>query len=136
MLRTAWGLVIVLAVALGSRLLYVQVLNRAYYLRVDERIHPVGPPVCSQAGAIMDRRGQVLADSVLTVSLKVNPRLLRRYEDTRSVAAYLADKLQTSPEAIREILNRDTEFAYLQRRVPLDAAREILAQRYKGISQD
>ena len=136
LLRTALGIVILLAVALGGRLLYVQIFNRAYYLRVDRAIHRPGPPAQSQAGAILDRRGRVLADSVMTASLRVNPRLLRDYEDTPSVAAYLADKLEVAPAEILEKLNRDSDFAYLQRRVPLSIARQIMAQHYRGISRD
>lgn len=134
--RTALSIVILLAVGLAGRLVYVQVINRGFYLRLDDRIHPVGPPLQSPAGAILDRRGQTLANSVMTASLKVDPRQLRRHEDTQSVAAYLAEKLATPEATILEILERDSNFAYLQRRVPLNIAREILDQQYKGMSQD
>lgn len=135
-LKTTLSLVIVVVVALVGRLLYVQVINRDFYLHLDSIIHPVSPPLQSSPGAIRDRQGRVLADSIMTASLKVNPRLLRRHENPESVAAYVADKLRMPQSAVLEILNRDSNFAYLQRRVPLNVAREILAQRYRGMSRD
>ncbi len=135
-LKTTLNLVIVVAVILIGRLLYVQVINRGFYLRLDGIIHPIGSPLQSPAGAIVDRQEHVLADSVMTASLQVNPRVLRRYEETESVADYLADKLGMPRSEVWEILNRDSSFAYLQRRIPLNTAREILAQHYRGISQD
>jgi len=134
-LRTTWSVIVLLAMALTGRLIYVQVINRAFYLEIDQRIHPVGIAQQSQPGAILDRHGQILATSTMTASVRVNPTLLRRHENPQAVATYLASKLDMSEQEVLRILDRDTNFAYLQRRIPLNIAQDILAQQYTGIAQ-
>ena len=135
-LRTTWSVILLLATALAGRLIYVQVINRAFYLGIDQRIHPAGVAQHGQPGAILDRHGQILATSAMTASLRVNPTLLRRHENPQAVATYLAGKLDMSEQEVLRILDRDTNFAYLQRRIPFDIAQGILAQQYTGLAQD
>ncbi len=128
--------IIALALGLAARLVYVQLINRDHFLAVAARVDPPHRPAVPQPGAIRDRRGRIVADSVVTASLKVDPKLLRRYEDVGEASRYLNSVLGIPVEQIEQKLNSERDFAYLERRVPLDTAEQVLARRLAGITQD
>ncbi len=76
--KVLFFLVLILSLTSVSRLFWLQVLNGNFYRRLSDenRIRLVSrPPI---RGRLLDRSGQVLADSKLTYALSIQPRLVSK----------------------------------------------------------
>src|SRR3954453_3976889 len=96
--------------------------------------HPPAPQqtadlvVPARRGAIMDRNGTELAVSQPAMTIAAPPYLIKQ---PTQVAAQLSKLLgKPEDEILRQLVRRDTGFAYIARHVPADAARR--AQKLKG----
>jgi cell division protein FtsI (penicillin-binding protein 3) len=114
-------------------------LFRAYQLQVLEReklntLAQSGykdvvklPP---KRGTIYDRDQTILADSVEVGSIYANPRVI---ENKASVAGHLALSLGVSSQEILKILQKDSPFVGVKRKVSPDKIEQIKTKGLKGI---
>ena len=114
-------------------------LFRAYQLQVLERdklntlalsgIKAVVklPP---KRGTIYDRDGHELAVSVEVGSIYANPRLI---EDKNLIAGHLALGLNESKNSILTLLNKESPFVWIKKKVPPDKIKQIKSVGLKGI---
>ena len=126
-LMLLWGL------AIEGRLVHLQVFRHADLVERAERQQSRSIDTHPKRGEILDREGRVLAysvdaDTVVSVPVQVDDPV----ETTRQLCDVLEcdeaqrDRLQTR-------LGEDRLFAYVQRRVSVDAARRIRALDLEGI---
>lgn len=114
-------------------------LGRAYYLQIveGERLQAIAkeeyteiielPP---KRGTIYDREHRVLALSVEAKSIYAHPERIREKGKT---ASRLADILDLRQEKLREKLNKDKPFVWIQRQIDPRKAEQIRALGFKGI---
>jgi cell division protein FtsI (penicillin-binding protein 3) len=111
-----------LAVAIGVRLVELQILRaerlRALARRQHEQIVEIG----GQRGAILDRRGRELAASVESRSLFAHPWRVR---DPERAAAVLAPLLGLARERLLERLRSEAPFVFLGRRLDPPTAEAV-----------
>lgn len=116
-LLVVWG-------AIFARLVYLQQMQRDSFADSASRQQVSFETLVPRPGEILDRKGRVLATSVVTQSLWVNPRNLHdRTDDIRQ----LAESLGTDPAALSTRLseNRRKQFLWLQRRLPDELADRV-----------
>jgi len=130
------ALVIAASVLLACKLIYIQVLRHDFYMQLAAKYYPSNRPRAGQSGAILDREGRVLADSVTVASLKVAPRIARRMEDIPAMAQFIATTLKRDKKQILRILQSDADWAYLARGVDLQTAGKIMAAGFAGVTRD
>ncbi len=135
-LRRLLIFVILIATALAIRVIYIQVFRRDYFLQLAEALSSPNQPLAGQPGALRDCRGRILADSVVTASVKANPKLIRQNYDVTAVSRYLSSALGLTVDQVEEKLNSERDFVYLKRRVPLAISQRIMAEHLSGISRD
>jgi len=135
-LRTLLVFIILIAIGLAARVVYLQVFQRDHFLRLAGMLSPANQPLAGQPGAIRDYRGRVVADSVITASVKADPKLIRQSHDVAAVSQYLSDELGLPTEQVEAKLNSKQGFVYLKRRVPLALSEKIMAKQLTGISRD
>jgi cell division protein FtsI (penicillin-binding protein 3) len=131
----------VVAIALGlwvggieTRLVYLQIFERADLLARAERQQERTQPVPAKRGDILDRRGRVMATSVDADTVIAVPNEI---DDAADVAAKLCTALgdcdAKERKAIAERLGKRRSFAYVRRQVAPDQARRIAALNLDGI---
>jgi cell division protein FtsI/penicillin-binding protein 2 len=103
-------------VAIVARLIQVQGLQHAEFARRAERHQTFTEVVLARPGEIMDRAGRVLAGSVPTQSLYLDPA---RIENPRDVADRLALVLPIDPARLAERIAAapQSRFLWVQRRL-------------------
>jgi cell division protein FtsI (penicillin-binding protein 3) len=122
------------ALAIETRLLYLQIISRAELVERAERqqMRTIKPP--GKRGDILDRRGRVLATSVDADTIFAVPSAI---SDEAAVAARLCGALgdctAKEPQEIVERLRRQRNFAYIRRQVSPDEARRVAALNLEGI---
>jgi len=136
LLRIVLAVIIIVAVGLASRVVYIQVIHRSHFLQVAKHLSSPKQPLYGQPGAIRDHQGRILADSVITTSVKADPKLIQQSADVEAVSEFLADQLDLPVEQIRKKINSGRDFVYLKRRVPLAVSDRIMAKSLAGISRD
>jgi stage V sporulation protein D (sporulation-specific penicillin-binding protein) len=126
-LLLATGLAILL---LGARLFFLQVVRGESLRRsaVDVRTRMV--PVQARRGDIIDRNGEVLADSVDVYSVYANPALVA---DKAGTAARLAPILAVPEDTLLQRLRARTLFVWLRRRVTDAVATAVRDAQLPGI---
>jgi len=136
LLRMMLVIIIIVAAALAARVIYIQVIHRPYYLRVAQFISSSNQPVCGQPGAIRDRQGHILTDSVITASVKADPKLIQQSEDVEAASEFLSEQLDLPAQQVQKKISSGQDFVYLKRRVPLAVSDRIMAKKLAGISRD
>ena len=124
-------MLIVLFVAVGGRLLSLQVVSpEAYVARGEaQRLRTVTLP--AERGAIFDRNGAELALSIRQQTVWADPRLVT---DAEGAAAQLAPVLRVEADVLEEQLRTEGAFVYLARKVSDDVAARVAALDLPGIS--
>jgi cell division protein FtsI (penicillin-binding protein 3) len=121
-------------------LLWLSLWARAYYLQIvmgpeyadrAKRQHTTSEIVNGARGSIMDRNGNVLAQSVDCRSVYANPHLVR---DKQGAAARLAEALNDSPGRILSLLNEKRQFVWIARKLNHHTADAIKSLNLPGIS--
>lgn len=108
--------------ALVARLVQVQVVQHAEFVQRAQRHQSFTETVLARPGEILDRQGRVLATSIATQSLYLDPARVR---DPNDVAARLALALPIDPTdlAARLLAAKSSRFLWVQRRLaPAQAA--------------
>jgi len=119
---------LVLMVALGWRLVIVQVVSAEEYREsaADQTARRLTIPAVR--GRLLDRDGSPLALSVTAASVYANPRLIAQSgTDPGAIAARLAEHLDADAADITAKLTTDQGFEYLARQVPFEVGEAILA---------
>jgi cell division protein FtsI (penicillin-binding protein 3) len=81
-------------------------------------------------GTIYDRNGNELAVSLEAGSIYANPRLI---EDKKLTAGHLALCLDESTSGILALLNKESPFVWIKRRVSSDKISQLKSMKLKGI---
>ncbi len=121
--RIVWVLVLMGLgfVAVGLRLVHLQVVERGDLTRIAERQQERTVRLEAKRGTIYDRMGRELAVSLDVESVYGVPT---EVENPRAVAARLARLLSQNPSDLRRKLASDKQFVWLSRRTdPLKAER-------------
>lgn len=115
------SLLVVLFIGLAvvtARLVYIQVVAGPAYAEAAAEQRTRDIVLSPERGFILDREGEVLAESMDARTVYAVPASV---EDKQATAAVLATTLGGDPAAYLEKLSRDTNFVYLARKA--DAAR-------------
>jgi cell division protein FtsI/penicillin-binding protein 2 len=113
---------IVLCLCVVGRLVYLQILRgpalaeEASNNRTNEIVLP------AKRGTIYDRNGNVLAMSQAATTIYANPN---QVSDKNQAAQILYDVLGGNKQDYLDILNQDTTFAYVKRKVDPDQADQV-----------
>jgi cell division protein FtsI (penicillin-binding protein 3) len=114
----------------AGKLLELQGLNRSSYSAMAERqrLHTV--TITAPRGAILDRNGVPLAETIDARDVYADPH---EVTDPGTTAAKLAPLLGTDPAALVPKLTAKTSFVYLARAVPPPLAAQVIALDRPGI---
>lgn len=125
-------LLLLLAVLLLGRLFDLTLWHRAFLLHQGQQRHLRVMNVPGDRGMILDRWGDPLAVSTLTVAVWANPSLVQFQAEQLPA---LASVLQMSPVAIQKRLqlNAQKSFVYLKRGLPPVAAQQLKDLAVSGI---
>lgn len=114
----------------AGKLLELQGLNRSSYSAMAERqrLHTV--TITAPRGAIIDRNGVPLAETVDARDIYVDPHEVK---DATTTAAQLAPKLGLDPAVLMPKLTASTTFVYLARAVAPELATAVIDLNLPGI---
>jgi cell division protein FtsI (penicillin-binding protein 3) len=126
--QLAAGLILFACLGLAARLAVVQTLESGGYATSAGRQQTFVEPLAARPGEIVDRHGRVLATSVTTRSLWVNPR--RMTESSAPVTARLARAVHLDANELAHRIERNPrrEFLWVRRRLTpeeADAVRKL-----------
>lgn len=116
------GLLMFLFAVVALRLMWLQVIDSTSLQNKAKSQHLTTVDILAKRGTIYDRNGNVLATSVECQTIYCNPEAV---EDKEGAAKILADKLGGSASDYKDILNQQTTFAYIQKRVDDDIANPL-----------
>jgi cell division protein FtsI (penicillin-binding protein 3) len=120
----------VLLLAVVGKLVHVQVLEPDRFVEVGQSQRLRTIQLDADRGRILDREGHDLALSVLRPTVFADPS---QVEDPLASARALAPVLGMEVSALADVLDRDSRFAYLSRRIDDDVAAKIVELDLPGI---
>jgi cell division protein FtsI (penicillin-binding protein 3) len=121
-------------VGIQARLVYLQVIDHADMKARADRQHMRTISAPAKRGEILDRNGHVLAYSVDADSIFADPSEIEHPEKVAQlVCAALDDCSARERQEMAQGLRRDTQFAYLARKVSPDEAQRVKALELKGV---
>lgn len=120
----------VLLLAVVGKLVHVQVIEPDRFVEVGQSQRLRTVRLDADRGRILDREGHDLALSVLRPSVFADPSQI---EDPLASARALAPVLGMEVADLAEILDRDSRFAYLSRRIDDDLAAKVVELGLPGI---
>ncbi|MEX0658723.1 MAG: penicillin-binding protein 2 [Egibacteraceae bacterium] len=125
---------LVITLAMGVRLVNVQVLNADDYALLADRQTQRRIELPANRGKLYDRDGQPLAMSLAAATIYAHPLMLQEEGvDTAALAAQLAPLLDRPVERIADLLNGDAGFTYLGRQLPRQVGDQIEAMEVTGL---
>lgn len=104
------------------RLVDIQIINYSFYKKKAESQHRRIIPLAAPRGDIYDRNGRLLATSIDTVSIYINPKEFRDYD---ILSKLLGKKVEKESEK--------RLFAWVKRKVGLQLAKKIQDLKIKGV---
>jgi cell division protein FtsI (penicillin-binding protein 3) len=116
--------------ALAGRALWVQVVNRDFYIDQGQKRYQRTIELDATRGRIVDRNGSMLAVSLATYEIWATPR---QVDETAAVP--LAKLLDLPLAELRRRLNGDKSFVLLKRQVDADTAAQLSRLGLAGITQ-
>ena len=122
--------IVACAGALVYRLVDLQLSNADTFVEIGRQQRFRTVQLAGGRGDILDRNGNTLATSLPATSFFVDPEFV---EDPLRDAALLAPLLGRPEEDVRELLSRNSRFAWLDRQVSDAKAAEILALDIPGV---
>lgn len=117
-LRVLLFLVLFIFVIVAARLVQLQVIDYKFYKSKAEGQRKRIIPLASPRGDIYDRNGRVLATSVDTFSIYVNPK---KFKDSHLLSKMIGEKIPEFPRDEKRV------FAWVKRKMDREAAEKILA---------
>ncbi|MFM0720181.1 penicillin-binding protein 2 [Paraburkholderia strydomiana] len=116
--------------ALAGRALWVQVVNRDFYIDQGQKRYQRTIELDATRGRIIDRNGSMLAVSLATYEIWATPR---QVDETAAVP--LAKLLDLPLAELRRRLNGDKSFVLLKRQVDADTAAQLSRLGLAGVTQ-
>ncbi|RQD67956.1 MAG: PASTA domain-containing protein [Desulfonatronovibrio sp. MSAO_Bac4] len=124
------SLFIIAWAGLWSRAFFVQVLQGEELARMADRQYFSREKITGKRGEIFDRNGVVLAQSVRVKSIYADPL---RVEDSARAAFELAKVLDVDSGRLRQLLDRQSRFVWVQRKISDRRAQSIAEKNIPGI---
>jgi cell division protein FtsI (penicillin-binding protein 3) len=127
---------LIITLALGWRLVDIQVRSAPMYREMARRQTERDLEVPAERGKLYDRTGEPLAVSLPTATIVANPRQLADAEtkvDPAAVASKLATVLDVGAGELEALLRRDKGFVYLARQQPREVGEQVLALNLPGV---
>ncbi len=113
------------------RLVSIQYLNASKFKSYAEFQHTDEFVLSSKRGKILDRNGIELATSLIEKTIYADPRFV---SDSNYESKVLAEILGLNEEEVKEKLdNKESGFVYIERKVSLEKAEEIMEYNLPGI---
>jgi cell division protein FtsI (penicillin-binding protein 3) len=126
------GVVGLLLLAIVGRVGWMVTHEREFLQRQGEQRFERLVEVPAARGRLLDRRGVILADSVMTQAIWVDP--LRLKEASVEQLEQLAKLLGMTPEQLESsIKSGGRRFAYLKRQAPVELAEAVSARKIPGV---
>jgi cell division protein FtsI (penicillin-binding protein 3) len=116
--------------SLAGRALWVQVVNRDFYIDQGQKRYQRTIELDATRGRIVDRNGSMLAVSLATYEIWANPRQV----DEAAVGP-LSRLLDLPPAELRRRLNGNKSFVLLKRQVDADTAAQLSRLGLTGLTQ-
>src|SRR5258706_2653559 len=120
----AWAVVVV------ARLVQVQLVRHNYYVNKAQRQQERTLALSPVRGAIRDRRGRVLAESVSAESIYADPQSIG---DRKATAKALSLVLHEDRRALEQKLTSDGGFVWIERQLPLGVTTEAKKLKLPGV---
>ena len=131
---TAAAFFVLWTVGIQARLVYLQVIDHADMQARADRQHMRTITAPAKRGEIVDRNGQMLAYSVDADSVFADPSEIENPDKVAQlVCGALDDCSARERQEMAQSLRRDTQFAYLARKVSPDEAQRVKALELKGV---
>ncbi|MGN0071164.1 MAG: peptidoglycan D,D-transpeptidase FtsI family protein [Atopobiaceae bacterium] len=115
-------LLAVLGIIVCGRLFYLQIVEGPQLSQMAANSRTNEITLTAKRGTIYDRNGNVLAMSVDVKTIYSNPSQI---EDKDQAAQIMADVLGGSKDDYLDIINQDTTFAYIKKKVDTTTASEL-----------
>ncbi len=115
---------------LWSRAVFVQIIQSQELAGMADRQYFSKQKITGKRGEIFDRNGVVLAQSVGSRSVYANPFLV---QESLAVSRDLAVALETDPERIQGLLNRQSSFVWIARKISDRTAHRVAEKNIPGI---
>ena len=125
----AFGLAAIAGIA---RLADYQLFNADRYRKEADARRLSGQTLYAKRGAIYDRNGNVLVQSVECSNVYVNPTLIEK-KQRRKVVSALVDALGVDEDDVTAIVKKKTTFAYIRRQVDQDDADALMEKNLPGV---
>lgn len=125
-----FSLLIIAWMGLWGRAFFVQVIQGEELAGMADRQYYSREKITGKRGEIFDRNRVVLAQSVSSKSVYVNPFLI---EDNHSAAIDLAAALEDNPNRIKALLNRKNNFVWIKRKISDRTANRVAEQNTPGV---
>lgn len=117
---------------LALRAFQLQLIKTDYLQKFGERSYTQTIELAASRGKILDRHNVVLASSLPARAIYADPK--RFVDATDTQIAQLAKQLGMTEGSLRRKVNRGSRnFAYIQRQLPVDLAKQVLQLRVPGI---
>jgi len=129
-LVVVFGGLIVLALGVVGRLVWVQILNAEEYRRKAQRQYEFRETVAALRGDITDRNGKRLATSLTSISFAADPKMV---EDKEGLATLCARAFGKPKEYYLKKLNEKTRFVWLERNQSPTSAEALLSLDIDGL---
>lgn len=114
----------------GFRLFTIQVVQGAAFRERANFIRFKMEDLLPSRGRILDRSGEILARDTEAISIYALPPVI---EDVHHTAKILATVLNRSEEEMLVLLESSLTFVWIQRKVPLYMAEDLMAANVRGI---
>ena len=127
---------LVITVAMGWRLVDIQVLSAPEYREMARRQTERDLELPAERGKVYDRTGEPLALSMPTATVVANPRQIREAGDrvdVQDIARRLARVLPVAADDIEARLRLDRGFVYLARQQPHRVGEQVAALEVAGV---
>jgi cell division protein FtsI/penicillin-binding protein 2 len=116
------GALIVAFAGIGVRLVYIQLIEGPAYAAMAKEQRDLELELPAQRGSIYDREGKPLA---VTTAAKTVYAVPREVKDKEGTARAITATLGGSEEKHRAKLEKESNFVYIARRVPLEQAQAL-----------
>jgi len=115
-------LLVILSLVLLARLIELQLFRHDFYKQKaeDQRRRVIN--LAAERGDIYDRRGRILATTIDTFSVAVNPRIFSSFE---ALSKLLLKPIETLP--------KQRSFFWIARKLPLELAQKVRAAKLSGV---
>ena len=131
---TAAALFVLWTAGIEARLVYLQVIDHADMQARADRQHMRTITAPAKRGEIVDRNGQCSPTaSTRTASSPIPRKSSTRTRSRSCVCGALDDCSARERQEMAQALRRDTQFAYLARKVSPDEAQRVKALELKGV---